>query len=193
MASFVILSRLRLSSFSTHCARHHPAPHFMTVSGAPLWRWANARYFNRTAIAPRSPAISLLIRRVTMTSEAARHAGRAVFRHLESFCEQLIDNFCGAARRGLTRTPGIAALTLLPPRAFWRPAIPDCVISASIVALLIHVASDSSQFQSRASSGRPPIQWPETLGAFVPFKGCLLRTTRTGSTRPRKRVDGWQQ
>jgi hypothetical protein len=79
--------------------------------------------------------------------EAARRAGRAVFRHLESFCEQLIDNFCGAARRGLTLTRGIAALTLLPLRAFWRPAIPDCVISASIVALLIHVASDSSQFQ----------------------------------------------
>src|SRR3984957_9172622 len=80
--------------------------------------------------------------------EAARRAGRAVFRHLESFCEQLVDNFCRAARHGLTLTRGIAALTLPPLRAFWRPAIPDCVICASIVALLIHVASDSSPFQS---------------------------------------------
>jgi hypothetical protein len=55
--------------------------------------------------------------------EAARRAGRTVFRHLESFCEQLIDNFCGAARHGLTLTRGIAALTLLPLRAFWWPAI----------------------------------------------------------------------
>ena len=79
--------------------------------------------------------------------EAARRAGRAVVRHLESFCEQLIDNFCRAARHGLTLTRGIAALTLPPLRAFWRPAIPDCVICASIIALLIHVASDSSPFQ----------------------------------------------
>jgi hypothetical protein len=120
--------------------------------------------------------------------EAARRAGRAVFRHLESFCEQLIDNFGGAARHGLTLTRGIAALTLLPLRAFWRPAIPDCVISASIVALSIHAASDSSQFQSGPSSGRPPIQRRETLGAFARFKGACLRTTRTRSTRPRKRV-----
>src|ERR1700722_18888813 len=75
--------------------------------------------------------------------EAARRAGRAVFRHLESFCEQLIDNFGRAARRRLTLTRGTAALALLPLRALWRAAKPDCVISASIFALLIHGASGS--------------------------------------------------
>jgi hypothetical protein len=61
-------------------------------------------------------------------------------------------------------------------------SVPDCVISASIVALSIHAASESSQFQSGASSGRPQIQRPELSGRSPRFIE-MLALERPGQDR----------
>ena len=123
-----------------------------------------------------------------MTSRAAPRAGRAVFRHLESFCEQLIDNFCGAARHGLTLTRGIAALTLLPLRALWRPAIPDCFISASFSrSMRPRINHNFDQWHHLAA---PNSTTGDARGVRLVSKGGCLKTIRTRSTRPRKRAGG---
>ena len=92
-----------------------------------------------------------------MTSGAARRAGRAVFRYLESFCERLIPVISAVPRGAdLRLRVGLPALTLL--RACVLAAGDShfkCVIFASIVALLIHAASNSSQFhQGHRQSAR---------------------------------------
>ena len=91
--------------------------------------------------------------------EAARRAGRAVFRHLESLCEQLIDNF----GRALPRRYAYA----------W-----DCRTGPSAIACALAVGDTrlrylrfyrrsldpwglgfiNNKFPLEASCGRPPIQ-----------------------------------